>query len=330
MLDVPALFAHWSHARPRAVTVPEDGVLNQTFVVDTDGGRYVLRAYRPLRRERIRREHALIAYVAGHGLPAPGPLPSRDGETLLERDGRFYALFPYVEGRRVPRPVLTGKEAAATGRFLARLHDVLAGYAGPCPTERELSSPPDRARTVAEIEDLLRLVPPDDAVARGRLESRRAWLLERPAPGHPDLCGIPFQVLHGDYQETNLFFDDAGVCGVIDWDQAYRGPRGWEVVRALDFMLGFDPLLCAAFLRAYRARLALSDEDLDLAASAYAEMRANDLWLFTEIYREGNDRARRYLHPGQFVPVTDRWAALRNAMADYGSAGWWDTSRIGR
>lgn len=319
MLDVAALFAHWSPHPPREITVPERGTQNQTFMVETDVGPRVLRAYRPLARDRIEREHALMAYASARGLPVPCPISMADGSTLLERDGRFFALFSHASGTQVARAALTAAEAAAAGCFLARLHGALAGYAGACPNQDDkLATPPHRSPTLARIEELLRVVRSqapggaDEEIALRRLEERRRWLIAQPPIDVQRIQGLPAQPLHGDYQEANLFFADGEVSAVIDWEQAVRGPRGWEVTRALDFMLLLDPELSAAFLASYRERLALSDEELDLAAAGYAEMRANDLWVYKAIYLEGNDRVRRFLRPGPFVPFTDRWAALRS------------------
>ena len=40
-------------------------------------------------------------------------------------------------------------------------------------------------------------------------------------------------------------------------------------------------------------------------------MRAYDLWLFEEIYDTGNDRARKLLKPGGFIPIECEWKRLR-------------------
>lgn len=51
-----------------------------------------------------------------------------------------------------------------------------------------------------------------------------------------DLSSLEQQVIHGDYQEINLFFEDGKVSAVIDWDQSYVAPRASEVVQTLHYV----------------------------------------------------------------------------------------------
>ena len=71
---------------------------------------------------------------------------------------------------------------------------------------------------------------------------------------------------------------------------------------------------CRVFLAAYRAALPLSDAELDVAATYYSWFRAHDLWLYEAIYQERNDRLRVFVESDGFVPLIDRWAALRAAL----------------
>jgi Ser/Thr protein kinase RdoA (MazF antagonist) len=58
-----------------------------------------------------------------------------------------------------------------------------------------------------------------------RLLERRDWLRSSSAPRLPDLSHLGCQVLHGDYQDANLFFRGHEVSAIIDWDQSYATPR---------------------------------------------------------------------------------------------------------
>src|SRR5688572_27598370 len=91
---------------------PSTGAVNRTLLVRTTAGSYALRAYRHLGRTRVESEHALIAYAADHGVPAPRPLKLPNGETILERGGRFFALFPWAAGRQIVRHALGPAELA--------------------------------------------------------------------------------------------------------------------------------------------------------------------------------------------------------------------------
>jgi homoserine kinase type II len=307
-------------------------------LIETGAGPFVLRAYRYAERGPVAREHALIAHACARGQPAVAPLPLPGGGTILEREGRFYALFPHAPGRQAPREALGASEAAAMGRCLAALHRALADLPDGLLAPRPLGV--DRAVTLAEIERLAERVRhgahPHDPLVLRCLAGQRAFVESLPAGAAPDLAGMAFQPIHGDYTETNLFFEHGAVSAIIDWDQAYLAPRAWEAVRTLHLAFGFDPSLAAPFLAAYRAEHAgvrndvfsggralpgppiagaLSWEELDQAAAAYGLVRAHDLWLYQWIYERGDDRVRRFLTERGFVAVAPQWEMLRGALA---------------
>jgi homoserine kinase type II len=155
------------------------------------------------------------------------------------------------------------------GRFLAELHLALRNF----PSERvpARSIDIDPVATLRGIDRLLAVIrdrPVLDAVDRyalERLESRRVWIECSGSAALPDLSSLGRQVIHGDYQETNLFFDAGKVSAIIDWDQAYTAPRAWEVVRTLHLAFHLCLETCRAFLSAYRAELPLEPGDLDEA-----------------------------------------------------------------
>lgn len=87
-----------------------------------------------------------------------------------------------------------------------------------------------------------------------------------------------------------------------------------EVLRCLHLSFGLDIALCQAFIAGYRATAALSTSDLDRAAVAYSYHRIFDLRLYETIYVAGDDRPRRFLKPGAFVPFVDMWRSVRSEI----------------
>jgi homoserine kinase type II len=147
-----------------------------------------------------------------------------------------------------------------------------------------------------------------------QLAGRRAWIERSTFEQMPDLTMLGQQLIHGDYQESNLFFADGQVVAMIDWDQTYVASREWEIVRSLHYTCAFDSDYCRAFLDGYRARTPLDLDALDLAAQCYALMRAHDLWHYQAIYFEGNRRIRKFISPGPFVSLAEQWAALNEQL----------------
>jgi homoserine kinase type II len=260
-------------------------------------------------------------------VPAIAPLPLPGGGTVLERAGRCFALFPWAAGRQVARAAVGAAETAAMGAALGRLHLALRDFPPAGLPRRPEPDAPERRATLARMDRLaavIRAAGPADPVAAAalaRLAGQRAYLKRRPAPGPraPDAPATQAaQPIHGDYQETNLFFAGGRVSAVIDWEQPRLAPPAWEVLRALDFVFGFEPGRCRRFLGAYRAERPLPLADLEAAAAAYDRYTSHSLWVLETLYLEGDRRVARFLQAPDavpFVPVAERWARTRAACA---------------
>lgn len=322
MLDLADLRRAWKLSPILSTWTPETGTIHHTLLLKTVDGNYALRAYRYTTEERWRIlcEHALSAYVQSHDLPALTPLLLPNGESVLAQGGRFYALFPFAPGYQIARGDLTLQDVAVMGRFLGQLHQVLSDYSHERVPHRSFTT--DLATTLTTMDTIEAAIRSqahrndEDRQALSRLAERRAWLATVPAVNIENFSLLERQVIHGDYQETNLFFEDGQVSAVIDWDQSYVAPRAWEVVRTLHYVCKLEGTACRAFLNAYRCVLPLSSAEVEMAAVAYGWMRAHDLWYYRAIYLEGNQRVRAFLQPGPFIPFAQRWAALQDFLHD--------------
>ncbi|HEY8598649.1 MAG TPA: phosphotransferase [Thermomicrobiales bacterium] len=315
MHDSPydGIIGAWQVGTPQQIVRPGNGTVNMIVKITIDGREYFLRAYR--HPDRAPREHAVIAHARAHDFPAVAPLPLPDGTTLLDRDGQRYALFPGATGRQYARDALTTTTIAAMGGNLAALHLALHDY--PHAQARRVAVEHDRDATLATITHLEQVIrrrdgtDPRDRLALARLDSRRIWLEQHDTGPRIDPTIFNEQLIHGDYQETNLFFGDDQVCAVIDWDQTYLASRAWEIMRVLDFVYAFRPEPCALFLTAYRATQQLTLEELDRAAMTYSHKQAHNLWVYEAYYLEDNERVGQFITPGGFIPPAERWAQLR-------------------
>jgi Ser/Thr protein kinase RdoA (MazF antagonist) len=312
------LLRAWRIGAVRAIRTPKTGTINRTLLVQAAGGDYVLRGYRHADRAPVEREHAVIAHVCTRGLPAVAPIALPGGATILERSERFYALFPRAPGRQLDRSQLALEHFAAMGGFLARVHAALQDI--PPKFARTRGFTIDRAATLAGIERLEAAIRAGmaldefDQLALAQLAGRRAWIAQSPDWQMPDVAVLEQQLIHGDYQESNLFFERGRVAAIIDWDQTYVAAREWEIARSLHYACTFDFARCRAFLAGYRAHAPVDSAALDLAATCYAHMRTHDLWQYQAIYLDGNQRVRRFVSPGAFIPLHEQWAALHEQL----------------
>ena len=309
-----AVLSAWRLGPIVQASVPATGTVNRTVLVQTVDSAYAFRAYLRPDPARVEWEHRIIALADAGGIPVCRPATQTDGGTFVEREGQVFALFPLATGFQVSRDNLGLSEVSAAGRCLAHIHQALADFpqeqARPKPltfdTKETLALILRLEATIRARERLTEL----DQAALLQLAGRRHWL-ECAAAGDAQiqirLASLPRQVVHGDFQETNLFFSQNEVSAVIDWDQSGLAPRAWEVLRALDLMLQLAPEPCRAFLSAYRSIQALSDEELQEAAACYGVLADRNLWVYEAAYLDGNDRVRQFLTPGAFVPFTMRW-----------------------
>ena len=266
-------------------------------------------------RERLERRGLDLA--AAGGIPVAPRIPTIDGrDVVVEDDERSWSLYEWAPGRHVPRRSLEPVHAAALGRMLARVHDALADAAF---GDDEPPEPVDRsvADTLGRIDELLEVVrahptPGDDeraAIAwlEAQAASLRAGEADEPPPPLP---ASALQLVHGDYHDGNVLFDETGhdVVAVLDWDRCRPWWPALEVVRCLALSFHLEPALVAAFLDGYRL---LTLADLDDAAAIYGFERAHDLWFFRDLYLRGNERLRASVNPNAYVAFASSWGELR-------------------
>lgn len=251
--------------------------LNDTYLVDAGGERYVLRVYRtgahPL--DAIRYELELLRFVAAKGANVSVPVaPADDGEPLTVLPAlegpRVAALFTFAPGQPPDRH--SPDDTRAHGRALAALHNATDGftsvYARPPldlgylldePLANAAAQHSHRAEDWAYFRDVT-----------ARVRSRIQGFARE---------GLTWGVIHGDCHMLNTHVDVCG--GVTFFDLDFCGP-GWLAYDlaisgwAEDFY-GKDPdgSLWSAFLEGYQTMRAISPVDLRAIPSFVA---AREIW----------------------------------------------------
>ena len=319
--EVEDVLGDWDIGTARDITSDALGTINQTWLITSETGRYAVRLSGHLNQSALRRECELLKYVVGQGIPAIEPVLSRAGEPFVVAESGLWIVSPFAPGFQTDRELMTPEQDRGMGRCLGRLMNALSSCPEDLGKRRRIAV--DVKRTLSEmkcLETLIRSYPaPEDyeAYALDRLRGRREWIERHASETTDGLSSLAHQVIHGDYQEKNVFFDDRGeVVSLIDWDNAWTAPPEWEIIRTLNFVMDFDAVRGKTFIDGYSETRALDLDALDQAAWAYGVSRTHDLWLFEEIYERGNDRTRRFLLPGPFDPVYDRWIPLREALKE--------------
>lgn len=290
------------------------GATNRVYRVHASAGVSFLRIYRRADPALAEREHALIAYARRRGVPTVALLPARSGSSLVQVEGVVCALYEAATGTQLPNGGLGSSDAIAAAACLGHLHRALqrlpdTGYLrwqlawdGPAWIER--LNVVERALARHGLRD------DTDRWALERLRAQRQWL------GHPDCAHVyepcsSRQVVHGDYQAANLFFQEGHVSAVIDWEQAAFMPRGFEVARACSFLFRLEPELTREFLSAYHTANPLEGAEREDGARAWGCFADHHVWPIEEAYLHANDAARRFIPHVPFRPFLESWRELR-------------------
>lgn len=208
---------------------------DDTFLLDCgERGKFVLKIAHPSEQmEELDFQVALLRHVAERApnLPVPRAYRDVDGEelpvvTTSAGERRVVRLIAFLPGTPLDRTSSTALQRERIGEVLAKLRHAMTDF-----------SHPADSRTLAwDVTHLLDLSDLLDFIPAG---SKRAWTiraLERFAEIKPQLDQCRQQVLHNDFNTSNLVVDPASkhfVTGVIDFGDAVRTAIAVDVSTAL-------------------------------------------------------------------------------------------------
>lgn len=235
--------------RVKRVTILKDVPReNGSWLVDTlDGERVVLRRYHDRSTaDEVAYEHAVLRHLSTAGWVVPAPIGK-----VLRHEGLLFCLTRYVPGTAVRGE--PPDQRRRRGRDLARLDLALQDL-----SEALGQRPGWRAQhsDISVHTDIEWQACLDCFSAR---EPRLAeWAAEAAAQARAALAEIgadalPLTVVHGDFAEWNVHYEDGELKGVVDFGLTHLDSRPYEL----------------AIARTYR-----SPEAID----AYAEELANRGW----------------------------------------------------
>ena len=314
VIEAPALahaLADAYHLRVVGLSPLEGGSLNSAYRVEATDGDFHLKCYdgRIYQADQIRRSIEAQEYVGRSDIPVPAVLRNVDGDAFTEIPGvGSVVLSTFIQGSHRRRGSIPARAASAMGRTLGTLHHILAPLDEPRPY---VVPPPAEAQTrleavLGEAERLRGRSAVDETccrVLRHKLDALRrcGWLAERFPP-------LLTQATHGDYQETNVLFDDADqVVGILDFDNTKSQPRIVELSRALtlDFIAD-DHLLPEAedFLVGYHEMGQFAEPDALLLAPLTLYLSCTRAWPITARYMDRDAYQTRW---DRFIGEPSSW-----------------------
>jgi Ser/Thr protein kinase RdoA (MazF antagonist) len=203
--------------------------LNDTYLIDTNRGRFILRVYHMNWRtgSDIAYELDALAHLAGRGVSVSQALRRNDGalfKTILAPEGkRFLALFTFANGEPPNYKDREEEEAYLYGKAVARIHAHTESFS--CQHDRfDLSLETLVDQSLKEIELLLSKRPED-----------WRYLLELAKKLSGTIQGIHAKGVleqgfcHGDFHGWNVHVDEKQQLTFFDFDCCGKGWREYDV-----------------------------------------------------------------------------------------------------
>lgn len=220
---------------------------------DEDRQRFVVKFYRPQRwsRAQINEEHQFALELVENDVPIAAPLVF-NGETLLEHQGFFFAVFPSMGGRQYEVDNLDQLEWV--GRYLGRIHQVGSRHGFAHRPTMGLTEYLTEPRGIFES---CSLIP--GALKSDFLKSVDA-LIAAVTPLWPgDVSGLR---LHGDCHPGNILWRDGPLF--VDLDDARNGPAVQDLWMLLHGDRNEQRIQLETVLEAYEEFHTFNSRDLSL------------------------------------------------------------------
>ncbi|QWW19117.1 phosphotransferase [Schaalia sp. 19OD2882] len=205
-------------------------------LVDTDAGPLFLKRYghASVRPAHLEATHRFVAHLADHGVPTPRFLPFSSGRTAMTCEDGIWEVCGAARGEDRYRlthswqPPRSTADAHALGRAGAEMALASASFDQPRQADAIYQSRLDlladadprgrvhewlgRHRAVTEVFELL----------GADVDSVMAPHFEAAARLNGHLADMPTQWTHGDLHVSNAFWDEDGVCDLVDFGLADR------------------------------------------------------------------------------------------------------------
>jgi homoserine kinase type II len=214
--EMAALLKRYGLGSLRSAKGIAEGVENSNYLVEADGGRFILTLY----EKRVDAGDlpfflALLDHLADRDLPVPRALKDRNGVQVQSISGRPACLIEFLDGVSLSHP--TPAQAWATGEALGRMHMALADFTRDRPNTLGLAGWHALAARCGKAVD---------AIAPGLSQRIAEELAFLDAHWPVDL---PHSVIHADLFPDNVLMLDDAVTGMIDFYFACSEIRTWDV-----------------------------------------------------------------------------------------------------
>jgi len=180
-----------------------------------DKTRFIVKFYRPGRwsKAQLLEEHHFLQALSEAELNVVAPI-NINGDTLLERDGIYFSIFPKKGGRALDE--FSEQHYEEIGRLIARMHQVSASFV----CKHRLTWSP----TTVSHTHLQQILHADSLRAeyKDRFNTVATQVIQKIEPAFE---GVQSRLIHGDLHFSNIIERPNEGLTLLDFDDCVRGPR---------------------------------------------------------------------------------------------------------
>ncbi|HET9915271.1 MAG TPA: phosphotransferase [Anaerolineales bacterium] len=321
----------WPIPEPWSILPITQGVNNLTQVIQTPSGSYILRAYRrdrPL--ERIRYELHVLKRLRGKALPfqVPIPIPTMTGELFAVLSETALSLSTRLPGSPPQNDNLA--QAYAAGEALAELVAALDQLKVEVTSQVPPFPPSDDFETWAGIPiipaNLLRELP----LAKEEQE-QILTLIERTQASVPALYQtLPQQIIHRDYDQSNILMEGNSVTGVLDFEFCGPDLRVIDLAYALSqwpsglWNTGKEWAVIDAFGRGYSGRQKLTRAELEALPLIFHLRATTNMFFHLGRFAQGTETSEEILEGVRETLTTEAWLQIHAEELVKQACSWLD------
>lgn len=238
--------------------------LNDTYLVETEKDRYILRVYRQgwRTKKEIDFELELLAFLHEQNMPVAYPIARKNGgftEEIAAPEGtRYAAVFSYAPGMAVNKNLDT-EQSRRLGEVLASIHQTTDAFKSHF-SRPALSSKYLLDRSLDFITPLFLSKQSDIEHFQTQKEQIKLALAQLKLPSSAPTYGICV----GDVHSGNAHFTDKSEPTLFDFDQCGYGWRVFDIAKFIHttFSWQMDSQVRKPFVEGYQAIRQLSEAEL--------------------------------------------------------------------
>lgn len=289
-----------------SVTVVEEGYLSQNYVLHTSKEKLFLKQYRDrYSGDQVKEIHKVIQFFSDKGIQSVSPIENIDKNTYFVFNSHGYCLFPFLSGTPGDRKHIAKNSIKSLAKTLAKIH-LLSSDGIPIKISREQGAI-DRRKFLDAYPEIVKVIESKkqiddfDKLALKVLKLKKS-IVDKSMNQMKDSKTFNTHLLHGDYHEKNVFFDDNGdVKYIFDWEKTKIGNRLHELIRSMDYICldgdygDVNIEKARLYIQTYMGFYPFDKEDFINAIQDYYLKNAHSLWIERTHYLENSNRVDCFL-----------------------------------